>query len=71
MPWLFVGERRSRTAIQRGYTWPDTRLCGRTFAEALAASGVDPAQYACINVYSDEGVLDRQALMDIRTLRAA
>ena len=70
MPWLFVGERRSRTAIRRGYSWTDKRLCGRTLAGALHACGVDPAQYECINVYTDEGALDRQALASIRTASA-
>jgi len=70
MSYLFVGERRSRTAIWYGYTWPDKRLCGRTLAGALAACSVDPAQYECINVYTDEEALDRQALMSIRILHA-
>ena len=71
MPLLFVGERRSRTAMQRGYSWPDQRLCGRTLAQALAACGIALEQYRCMNVYTDEGALDRQALTHIRTLHAA
>lgn len=71
MPFLFVGERRSQMAVRRGYSWPDQRLSGRTLAEALAACSIALEQYTCINVYTDEGVLDRQALVSIRTLHAA
>jgi len=39
---LFVGERRSPTAIRRDWTWSDGRLAGATLFAALRATGLDP-----------------------------
>jgi hypothetical protein len=63
---IFVGEKRSRTAIRRGYSWYDKRLCARTLAEALETCGVEPHHYTCINVFDDTGELDVHAVYKIR-----
>ena len=36
---IFVGERRSRRAIQMGVRWEHGRLCARTLHAALRAIG--------------------------------
>jgi hypothetical protein len=66
---LFVGERRSRTAVRRGYAWGDKRLCARTLTAALEACGIAPEAYTCINVFNDAGALDAQAIHTIRQWR--
>ena len=51
---VFVGERRSRRAIDLGAHWTDGRLCARTLHEALHCAGIDPASAAFVNLYHDE-----------------
>jgi hypothetical protein len=50
---VFVGERRSRRAIQLGVRWEHGHLCARTLHAALRASGLDPAEQGYGNLYSD------------------
>lgn len=55
MTYLFIGERRSPTAIRMGVTWVDGRLCAKNLHEALEAAGIDPAQHEFGNAYEDDG----------------
>lgn len=54
---LFVGERRSKTAIKMGVTWFDGRLCAMTLHEALTNLGInpkDPERVWYVNLWFDE-----------------
>lgn len=59
---LFVGERRSPTAIRRGLTWEDGRLCAKTLHEALDALGISSELRLFVNAFTDEGAPDPHAL---------
>ena len=63
---IFVGEKRSRTVIRRGYSWYEKRLCARTLTEALETCGIEPDHYTCINVFDDTGEFDVHAVYKIR-----
>jgi len=39
---LFVGEKKSPTALRKGWSWEDGRLAGKQLFDALTACGVDP-----------------------------
>lgn len=52
---LFVGERRSLTAIKHGYTWESGRLCANTLWEALKAAGIEPLAQLFANAQEDDG----------------
>jgi hypothetical protein len=51
---VFVGERPSRTAARRGWTWRDGRLAAKTLHEALSRNGIDPAQQEYVNLFGDD-----------------
>lgn len=51
--YIFVGECRSATAVQRGWTWADGHLAAKPLFEALMAMGVAPSAQAFMNVYRD------------------
>lgn len=55
MSYLFVGEKRSPTAIKMNVTWWDGRLCAKNLHEALAEAGVDIRSCAFTNAYHDDG----------------
>jgi hypothetical protein len=55
---MFVGERRSPTAIERGWTWESGRLCADTLHRALRALGLDPTEQRYRNLWRDDGALD-------------
>ncbi|HVA85589.1 MAG TPA: hypothetical protein VNF73_04615 [Candidatus Saccharimonadales bacterium] len=67
---VFVGERRSATAIVRGLQWEDGRLSARTLHDALSAIGLDPRTQHFLNLFRDDtpGVIDSTALDQIRSL---
>ena len=67
---VFVGERRSATAIARGLRWEDGRLAARTLHDALRALGVDPGAHRFLNLFRDDtpGVIDPTALAQLRAL---
>jgi hypothetical protein len=66
---VFVGERRSRRAVQMGVRWADGRLSASTLHGALKAMGLDPQQQVYLNIYRDnERVVDPEALATVRTL---
>lgn len=51
---LFVGERRSQTAQEKGWTWRDGRLAAKTLFEALRAIAVEPTEHAFCNLWADD-----------------
>ena len=59
---LFIGEKRSRTAIERGWTWESGRLAARTLDDALTALGIGVFEYSCLNILTDEGRLNVDTL---------
>jgi len=69
---LFVGERRSRRAIQLGVRWEHGRLCARTLHAALRAIGLDPEEQRYVNLYFDAEppALDEAVLARLRALAA-
>lgn len=52
---LFVGEKRSPTAIKKGWTWHSGRVAARTLHEALRAAGIDPSVCLFVNAWHDDG----------------
>ena len=70
---VFVGEKRSRRAIQLAATWENGRLAGKTLHEALGAVGLDPRHQEFLNLYQDgEGwSIHPAALARLRSLGAS
>lgn len=68
--YVFVGEKRSRRAIELGVHWTDGRLCAKTLHEALRALGLDPRHQRFLNLYQDrEGwAVNPAALAELRSL---
>lgn len=68
----FIGECRSLTAIQKGWTWEDGRLAAAPLFEALRAMGVDPGDQSYFNLYLDppapRGTIDEWTLGMLETL---
>lgn len=55
--YLFIGERRSKTAMRMGVTWEHGRLCAMTLHQALAAIGIDakdPERVWFVNLWRDQ-----------------
>jgi hypothetical protein len=46
---LFVGERRSQTAVRMGVRWQDGRLAAKQLFDALRAAGIDPKRCEFVN----------------------
>jgi hypothetical protein len=69
---IFVGERRSRRAIQLGVRWEHGRLCAKTLHAALRAIGLNPEEQGYVNLYFDAEppVLDEAVLARLRALAA-
>ncbi len=63
---VFVGERRSRRAVQMGVCWRDGRLAARTLFAALRAAGIEPAEHHFVNAYLDDGTVDQRTLRRVR-----
>lgn len=51
--YIFIGECRSLTAINRGWSWKDGRLAAKPLFEALEAMGVDPSAQEFCNLFTD------------------
>jgi hypothetical protein len=51
---LFVGEERSPTAIEKGWTWKDRRLATAHLSKATDALGLDWDKLCFKNVYEDD-----------------
>jgi hypothetical protein len=52
--YLFVGERRSKRAIQMNVTWVDKRLCAGHLSKALDNLGIDWNDCKFLNVFEDD-----------------
>jgi hypothetical protein len=52
--YLFVGERRSPTAIRMNVTWVDKRLCAGHLSKAVENLGIDWNECAFLNVFEDD-----------------
>jgi hypothetical protein len=55
MRYLFVGEKRSLTAIRKGWTWESGHLAARTLFDALIPLGITPAECQFMNAFTDNG----------------
>ena len=51
---LFVGEERSPTAIEKGWTWKDRRLAAAHLSKATDALGIDWNSLTFKNVFEDD-----------------
>jgi len=51
---LFVGEERSPTAIEKGWTWKDRRLAAAHLSKATDALGIEWESLAFLNVFEDD-----------------
>lgn len=67
---VFVGERRSPTAIWKGVTWADRRLCAKTLCHVLDTLGLPSENARFINMYRDDGSCDTHALRRVQALQA-
>lgn len=52
---IFVGERRSNTAIRLGYTWHDGHLAAKQLFEALDFCGIDRTGCQFVNWWEQRG----------------
>ena len=52
--YLFVGERRSPTAIRMNVTWTDKRLCAGHLSKAVENLGINWNECSFKNVYEDD-----------------
>ncbi|MDG6910292.1 MAG: hypothetical protein JRN08_07980 [Nitrososphaerota archaeon] len=52
---VFVGERRSRKAIEIGGCWENGRLAAKTLHDALRAAGLHPESQTFLNLFPDDG----------------
>ena len=61
---LFIGEKRSKTAIKRGWTWDHGRLAGCTLTKVLEVCGLSRLgppyghYYEVVNAFLDDGQKD-------------
>jgi len=51
---LFVGEERSPTAIEKGWTWKDRRLAAAHLSKATDALGIPWDECMFLNVFEDD-----------------
>lgn len=56
--YLFVGEKRSMTAIDNDWCWSDERLCAIQLFAALRALDIEPEAQEFLNLWDDEGGID-------------
>ena len=49
---MFVGERKSPTALKRGWSWEDGRLAAKQLFDALRACGVNPVDCHFVNWFN-------------------
>jgi len=52
--YLFVGEKRSDTAIRMNVTWVSKRLCAGHLSKAVEALGISWDECAFLNVFEDD-----------------
>ena len=67
--YLFVGEKRSRTAIRMAVDWKSGRLAAKTLFQALSNAGIQPDKQLYVNLFKEsypQNEVDWQALRNIR-----
>jgi hypothetical protein len=52
--YFFVGEKRSPTAIAKGWEWNDGHLAAKQLFDALFEIGIDPGEQEFVNVLGDD-----------------
>lgn len=61
--YVFVGEKRSNTAIDKGWTWDTCKefpqLCAIQLFGALRFAGIDPGKQIFVNLWQDDGRLKK------------
>ena len=50
---LFVGERPSKLAHEKGWTWESGRLAAKQLFDALHACGVEPTKCGFVNLFGE------------------
>lgn len=55
---LFIGERRSKTAVERGWTWESGRLAAKSLFDGLRACGLNPLDH-CYGNWFEWDLLER------------
>lgn len=56
--YLFIGEKRSQTAIDNDWHWQDERLSAIQLFGALRALGIEPEDQEFLNLWDDDGGMD-------------
>lgn len=54
---LFVGERRSQQAIERGYRWEQGVSTAKVLFDSLRDIGIDPEEQEFMNLWNDNNEL--------------
>ena len=67
---VFVGDRRSPTAMRLGVTWYAGRLAAKTLFDALKTLGLSSEEYDVVNAYHDSGRLDVATLRKVKEAQA-
>ncbi len=62
MKYLFVGEKPSKTAYERGWTWKSGRLAAKQLFDALQNMGINPHEQAYTNLWDYE---DNELILNI------
>lgn len=60
--YFFIGERRSKTAQEKGYYWGDEVLCGKVLFDALRYAGIEPTEQVYANLWEDNGEINELTL---------
>jgi hypothetical protein len=53
---VFVGEKRSPTAVRKGWTWKDGRLAAKQLFDAFEAIDFNPGQAVFVNLFETGGM---------------
>ena len=62
VPILFIGEQRSKRAIEMGVHWRDGRLAAKQLFDALKACGIDPTEHEYVNDFEKLGANVRKII---------
>lgn len=62
---IFVGERPSKTALEKGWTWRDGHLAAKQLFEALTAMGIDPLEQEFVNLFHNDGRINRKTVKSL------
>ncbi|HIJ11754.1 TPA: hypothetical protein HA278_06865 [Candidatus Woesearchaeota archaeon] len=59
---LFVGEKRSKTAIRMNVTWEDKRLASKQLFDAFESIGIDTDEFQFCNVFEPSIIMIDEAV---------